>query len=271
VGADPHRPGRPGVAVDGKTIRGSAAGGQPARAVMAALDHAHGGVLAQVEIGAKTSEIGLFTALLDTIEVAGMVVTADALHAQRGHATYLVARGGHYLLTVKGNQPSLHAQLVGLPWRQIPIADRHEDRGHGRQETRTLKATALAGRQTLMFPHAAQALQITRRRRPTGEQKWSSETVYAVTSLTAHQATGAELAALVRGHWAIEDRLHYVRDVTYDEDNSRIRTGNGPRVMASLRNLAITALRLTGTTNIAAGTRHHARNPTRPLHVLKAL
>jgi predicted transposase YbfD/YdcC len=269
------------VAVDGKTVRGSGTSDRPARVLMAALDHAHGAVLGQVEIGAKTNEIPLFSTLLDSIDLAGAVVTADALHAQRAHAEYLVAtRGAHYLLTVKGNQPSLHTQLARLPWRQLPVADRRRERSHGRDQIRSVKVTEIGGHSTaLTFPHAVQALRITRRRRPLDTQpssqgsqgRWSSETVYAVTSLSARQATGAELADLVRGHWTIEDRLHYVRDVTYDEDRAQIRTGNGPHVMASLRNLAITALRLTGTTNIAADLRHHARRPERPLQLIKNL
>ena len=116
----------------------------------------------------------------------------------------------------------------------------------------------------LAFPHAAQAIQIVRQRRPLrrkNARKWSTETVYAITSLTAAQASPAELAAIVRGHWLIKDRLHWIRDVVYDEDRSQVRTGNGPRVMASLRNLAISILRLTGETNIAAALRHHARGP----------
>jgi predicted transposase YbfD/YdcC len=231
-------------------------------------------VLGQVEIGAKTNEIPLFSTLLDTVDLTSTVVTADALHAQRDHAEYLVAkRGAHYLLTVKLNQPTLFAQLAALPWGQIPVADRRRERGHGRAEIRRLKVTALAGpAHELLFPYAAQALQITRRRRPlNGDRSWSSETVYAVTSLTARHTSGAELADIVRGQWGIEDRLHYIRDVTYDEDRSQIRTGNGPRIMASLRNLAITAARLTGVTNIAASTRHQARRPDRPLQVIKAL
>jgi predicted transposase YbfD/YdcC len=162
------QPGRlHGVAVDGKTARGSARADQPARVLMAALDHAHGGVLGQVEIGAKTNEIPLFSTLLDDIDLTGRVVTADALHAQRAHAEYLHDRGAHYLLTVKRNQPSLHTQLARLPWRAIPIADRRRERGHGREEIRVMKATAVAGpSRALAFPHAAQALQITRRRRP---------------------------------------------------------------------------------------------------------
>ena len=115
----------------------------------------------------------------------------------------------------------------------------------------------------LAFPHAAQAIQIVRRRRPLNSKKWSAETVYAITSLTATQARPAELAAIIRGHWLIEDRLHWVRDVTYDEDRSQVRTANGPRVMASLRNLAIAILRLTGQTSIAAALRL-PRPPARP-------
>jgi Ni/Co efflux regulator RcnB len=120
----------------------------------------------------------------------------------------------------------------------------------------------------LAFPHAAQAIQIVRRRRPLNGKKWSTETVYAITSLAATQARPAELAAIARGHWLIEDRLHWVRDMDWDEDRSQVRTGNGPRVMASLRNLAITILRLTGETSVAAALRYHARRPSRPLQTI---
>jgi predicted transposase YbfD/YdcC len=212
----------------------------------------------------------MFAAVLDRIDLAGAVVTADALHAQRAHAEYLVARrGAHYLITVKRNQPGLHAQLAALPWRQVPVAHDAREKGHGRAERRTLKVTAVAA--GLAFPYAAQAIQIVRRRRPlTGKnsKKWSTQTVYAVTSLTVGQARPAELALMVRGHWGIEDRLHWVRDMDWDEDRSQVRTGNGPRVMASLRNLAIAVLRLSGHASIAAALRYHARRPGRPLQTI---
>ena len=218
----------------------------------------------------KTNEIPLFSTLLDRIDLTGAVVTADALHAQRAHAQYLVdSRGAHYVLTVKGNQPHLHAQLAALPWGEIPVGDDTRGRGHGRVERRTVKVTAVVA--GLLFPHAAQAVQMVRRRRPpnaTTGKRWSTETVYAVTSLTATQASPAELADILRGHWTIEDRLHWVRDMDYDEDRSQVRTGNGPRVMASLRNLAITILRLAGMINIAAALRHHNRRPDRPLQTI---
>ncbi len=223
------------IAVDGKTLRGSGTAGGPGRHLLAALDHAHGVVLCQIDVEAKTNEIPMFAAVLDRIDLAGAVITADALHAQRAHAGYLVAeRGAHDLITVKRNQPGLHAELAALPWRQIPVAHDTREKGHGRAERRILKVTAVAA--GLAFPHAAQAIQIVRRRRPLAgkrSKKWSTQTVYAITSLTVIQARPAELARIVRGHWAIEDRLHWVRDVVYDEDRSQVRTGNGPRVMAS--------------------------------------
>ena len=177
---------------------------------------------------------------------------------------YLARRGAHYLLIVKRNQPGLHAQLAALPWRDVPVAYTKAERGHGRTERRTLKITAVA--RGLAFPHAAQAIQIVRRRKMKG--KWSRETCYAVTSLTVTQATYAQLAAIIRGHWGIEDRLHWVRDMDFDEDRSQVRTASGPRIMASLRNLAITILRLAGAASIAAALRYHARRPARPLQTI---
>jgi predicted transposase YbfD/YdcC len=146
----------------------------------------------------------------------------------------------------------------------VPVAYTKRERGHGRTERRILKITAVA--RGLAFPRAAQAIQITRRRKVKG--KWSRETCYAVTSLSVTQARPAQLAAIIRGHWGIEDRLHWVRDLDFDEDRSQIRTASGPRIMASLRKLAITILRLTGATCIAAALRYHARQPSRPLRTI---
>ncbi|MFF0372719.1 transposase, partial [Micromonospora sp. NPDC005087] len=112
-------------------------------------------------------------------------------------------------------------------------------------------------------------LQIRRRRRRLDQPKrFTTETVYAITDLGVHQAKPAQLAAWIRGHWSIENKIHWVRDVTYDEDRSQIRTGTGPEVMAALRNAAIGALRTAGIANIAAANRHHARDSTRPLALL---
>ena len=221
-------------------------------------------MLGQTGAGAKTGEIPMLPALLDRIAVGGAVITAGALHAQRDHARYLARRGAHYILTVIGNQPGLHVQLKALPWREVPVTSDTRGRSHGRREHRTLKVIAVA--QGLAFPHATQAIQITRRRKVKG--KWSRETCYAVTSLTITQARPARLAAIIRGHWGIEDRLHWIRDNDFDEDRSQVCTAAGPRIMASLRNLVITILHLAGAANIAAALRYHARRPSRPLHTI---
>lgn len=255
------------VAVDGKRVRGSGSDTQDPRHLLGAIDHARGVVLAQREVGCKTNEITEFAPLLDTVDLSGAVVTADAMHAQCAHADYLVLRrGAHYLLTVKSNQPSLHAQLKALPWKDVPVAHTSSGRAHGRVEQRRVKVVTVAT--GILFPHARQAIQITRKTRKLKTKKWTTEVAYAVTSLTAEQATARELAAWVRGHWCIENRLHWVRDVTLDEDRSQIRTGNGPRVMASLRNLVISMLRIDGATNIAQALRHHAWDPLRPVKLL---
>jgi predicted transposase YbfD/YdcC len=259
---------RRALAVDGKALRGSRDGEQRARMVMACLDHDSGVTLGQIEIAEKSNEIPMFTTLLDTIaDVTDLVVTADALHAQREHAEYLHGRGAHYVITVKGNQKTLRNQLAGLPWTDVPIGHRETDTGHGRVVTRTYKVVTIAA--GIIFPHAAQAVQIVRTRKRKGSTKRATrETVYAVTSLTATQTQPTELARYIRGHWHVENKLHWVRDVTMGEDASRARTGGGPRMMASLRNLAISLLRLTGHTNIAKAIRHMGRKPTRAIKLI---
>ena len=273
----PTREQRRVFALDGKTVRGARTRGSDgvvgAPHLVSVIDQASGAVLGQVQVDAKGSEVAAFSTLLDQLDLHEVLISADALHAQRGHARYLHERGGHYLLTVKANQPTLLRRLRALPWTQIGVAARARARGHGRVETRAISVVSLDRCPDLsgeFFPHAAQAIKLVRRRRPLRPGgKWKTVTVYAITSLTAFQADPALLARWIRGHWSIENQLHWVRDVSFDEDRSQVRTGHGPQVMAALRNLAITALRLSGATNIAAGLRHHARDTTRPLATYK--
>jgi hypothetical protein len=146
----------------------------------------------------------------------------------------------------------------------VTTADRTRDRGHHRVDIRRLQVTTVAG---LDFPHATQAIRITRRPRSLRSRRWRTMTVYAVTSLTAAQASPARLADGIRGHWAIE-ALHHLRDTTLAEDASQVRTGTAPRAMASLRNLAIGMLRLRGDRNIAAALGRNARDATSVLPLL---
>ncbi|MFD8214179.1 ISAs1 family transposase [Streptomyces sp. NPDC059697] len=262
AGADgqPHA-----MAVDGKTLRGAARATRRKIHLLPACDHLSGLVLAQLDVGEKTNEITCFQPLLETLaDLAGMVVTSDAMHTQREHASYLLGRGAHYIVIVKGNQKKLHKQLKSLPWKQIPLKGRTRDTGHGRGEIRRIKVCTV---NSLLYPGARQAVQLKRRRVDHKTGKVSIKTVYAVTSLTAEQATPAELARLIRSHWKIE-ALHHVRDVTFAEDASQLRTGSAPRAMATWRNLAIGALRFAGKSSIAAGLRHNARDAGRPLALL---
>jgi predicted transposase YbfD/YdcC len=186
------------LAVDGKRLRGSARDGHQVH-LLAALDHHDGAVLAQRQVDGAPGEVPAFQPLLAGLDLAGVVVTADALPTQRDHAAFLVDVGAEDLLVVKANQPGLHDQLAGLPWRQIPVMDRTRDHGHGRVEVRTLKVAAVAG---LCFPHAAQAIQVIRRVRAPGSRRWRTVTAYAVTSL----ALGAARAAGRLAARALADR-----------------------------------------------------------------
>lgn len=261
----PSRPVRVAVAVDGKSLRGAIRSDGRCVHLLSVL-RGDGIVLAQREVDAKSNEITAFRPLLAPLDLTGAVVTFDALLTQTDHARFLVEeKDAHYIAVLKGNHPNLHALVKDLPWKEVPLMDRTRSAAHGRDEIRRLKAVTVPG---LPFPHAGQALQIVRRRRTVRTGKVSLERVYALTSLAVHQANAADLAERMRGHWAIENREHYVRDVTFREDASRVRTGSAPRAMASLRNLAIGTLRLAGRDNIAEGLRHHGRDMARPLATL---
>jgi predicted transposase YbfD/YdcC len=223
-------------------------------------------VVAQVEIDGKAGELSAFEPLLRPLDLVGTVVTADALHTQRDHARFLVQeKNAHFILVVKKNQPSLYHQLKQLPWRQIRVGHVEDHHGHGRTERRSIKVVTVEP--GLEFPHAARAICITRKTRPRRGGRWKTVTVYAITSLAAHHARPDELAAWIRQHWQIE-ALHHIRDVTYREDASQVRTGSGPAVMAALRNLAISILKLCGWTNIAQANRRHLQDARRCLATL---
>src|SRR5450830_1239377 len=262
--APDRRPVRRVLAVDGKAMRATLRGTSPMH-LLCALDQASGVVVAEVSVDVKTNEIPLFATLLDQIpDLKGTLVTGDALHAQVGHLNYLHRRGADLLVCVKGNQPTLRKRLKGLPWTDVPVGHTQTGRGHGRIEKRTVKVvTVEAG---LGFPHAAHGIQIVRRSRPitpgtARRAKWRTETVYAICTLSAAQTQPRELARWLRDHPGIDNRLHWVRDVTLGEDLHQARTGSGPHALAVCRNLLISLLRLSGHTNIASALRHHAGHP----------
>ncbi|MFI6151042.1 ISAs1 family transposase, partial [Streptomyces sp. NPDC051109] len=237
---------RRSLAVDGKTVRGARRTDGTQVHLLAAMTGT-GLVAAQCEVGSKTNEITVFKPMLAPLDLAGTVVTFDAVHSQTGHARFLVEeKKAHYIAVIKGNQPLLLQQLRQLPWREIPLLDKTRATQHGRDEIRRVKTCTVT--RGLGFPHAAQAVQIARRRQTITTGKVTLERVYAVTDLAAEQADAPEIARHLREHWGIENKIHHVRDTTFAEDASRVRTGTAPRAMAALRK--------------------HSRDATRPLATL---
>jgi predicted transposase YbfD/YdcC len=255
--------GRLVVAIDGKTVRGAKDKDGKAPHLVAALAHGIGAVLGQVAADARSNEIPAVRDLLKAFaRLAGAVITIGALHTQSDTAQVILDRDADYVMTVKANMPTLYRKLKKLPWAAVPGFSAVST-GHGRRACRTIKVTLVPA--WIDFDGAAQVAQV--RRTVTKDGRKTVEVVYLITS--DRDADPATLAAWIRGHWEIENRLHWVRDVTYQEDKSLVRTGNAPRVMASLRSLAISMLRLDGHANIASANRHHARDPQRTLRLLQ--
>jgi predicted transposase YbfD/YdcC len=241
------------VAVDGKTSRGARRADGTRVHLLGVAEHG-GHLLGHLEIDVKHNETSHFTELLEPLDLAGAVVTFDALHTVRANLNWLAAeKKAHYIAVVKKNQPLLHARIKALPWRQVPAGASAREAGHGRRETRTLKAAHVS---RLDFPHARQAIKITRWRQDTTTGKTTRETVYAITSLTSAEATGQDMAWLVREHWSIEAH-HHIRDVTFGEDAATSRTGSGPANLATIRAAIIAAIKDAGYLHIPEGRRDH--------------
>ncbi len=258
------------VRLDGKTVRGAVDPDGEQLHLLSALGGSPGPdpaalVIAQAPTdGAKTREPETARALLEPLDLRDVTVTADALHTVKATAELIHQQGGHFVLPVKQNRPALFDALNALPWATTAIGYESTEVGHGRSTRRTIRV--LPAPPGLPFPHVSQVWLIERYV-TTSDGKQSAAAQLGVTSHPAETAGPAEIAAFNRGQWAIET-LHFIRDTCYREDNSRVRTRFGPRVLASLRNLAINALRLAGRTDITEATRWANRNMTRPFTIL---
>jgi predicted transposase YbfD/YdcC len=263
--------GEAAVALDGKTLRGSRKQGAPGVHLLSALSHHLGLTLAQQAVDDKTNEITQVETVLRQLVLKDRVVTMDALLTQRHVAQTIVDAGGDDVMTVKENQPQLRADIE-LVFALPPAGDRQEtarmvDIGHGRIEQRNITTSAaLVGYSD--WPGLAQVFELGRHviTQKTGQER--AEVVYGVTSLRPERATPGRLLELVRGQWQIENKSHWVRDVTFDADRSQVRCGNIPQVMAALRNTAIGLLRWAGHTNIAAACRQLAAQPAQALALI---
>lgn len=258
--------GPPAVSLDGKCVRGASTKATKAPHLVSVFRHDTKTVAAQRQVDLKSNEITVFQDVLDVIgDLAGHVVVADALHTQREHARYLHGRDAFYLFPVAENQPKLFAAVNALDWDSAPEAFVTNDKGHGRLERRTTRV--LPAPADLPFPHARQVVLTERTTTGRGDDKVHAVAALAVTSTPAHLVGPAGLATMIRGHWGIES-LHHVRDTTYREDASRVRTGTAPRVMACIRNQAISLARTAGWKNIAQATDHYRDRPADALQLL---
>lgn len=268
--------GSQGIAIDGKAQRGRLqyqTDGCPVHALAAVL-HGTGIVLAQEAITAgddkAEAELAVAPALLDRLDWAGRVLTGDALFCQRRLCQQVLAAGGDYLLVVKDNQPTLARDIAWLfaspTGREQPMPLRDErvartvERGHGRtNDTRQLVATTdLVGYSD--WPGLAQVFRLERTWHEDGASQHAVH--YGVTSLPPEVAGPERLLTLKRHHWQIETGLHFVKDVTLGEDRCLIHVGQGPIVMAMLRDTVISLIRHSGWRTIASRLRYLADRPT---------
>ena len=260
-----------GVAVDGKAVRGAKRPDGTQVQLLAALRHDTGMVIGQRNVeNDKTNEILAFAPLLEPLNLTGRVVTADAMHTQKKAARLVVRKGGHYIFGVKENQPKLWNAAVDAANGIDLDHPQHEtcQRAHGRIDRHRVWSASVPS--TITFPHAKTYIIVERESSTLGDVRTSIETRYYVTDLTTDDASIEHLFRLVHGHWSIENSLHWVRDVTFGEDLSQVRTGTLPRILATLRNLAIGIIRHATyrSVNIAAATRQLARQPDLTLDLL---
>jgi predicted transposase YbfD/YdcC len=244
-------PGLQGQSIDGKTVRGLRRYGRSLHLV-SLVRHGSGVVLNQVAVSDKSNEITAVPQLLAKRDLTGTVTTMDALLTQRSLCQQILDQGGHYLVVVKRNHPSLYDDIAllfeGRPWtiqektREYQSA-RSCQKQHGRIEIRMLEtSTSLAD--YLAWPGLAQVMVRHSQRTIISSGKTTNKITYAITSLSLQQANADQLAAIWRAHWTIENQVHYVRDVTFAEDACHVRTGRAPQALAAFRNAVLSLFRL---------------------------
>lgn len=236
------------VAIDGKTLRRSfdrAAGKSPLH-MLHAWSADQRLLLGQLAVDGKSNEITAVPKLLDLLSLKGRIVTADALNCQRAIAAKVVAQGGDYVLALKGNQGCLHDDVrtfLDDPARPVEASHTMVDGDHGRIETRT--SLVSSDIEWLQEQHAwpgLMAIGKVVRTREIGTQT-STETAYYLLSTALSAARFGEVA---RAHWGVENGLHWVLDVTMNEDQARNHKDHGPQNIALLRRLALNLAKLEG-------------------------
>ncbi|GHO42070.1 ISAs1 family transposase [Ktedonospora formicarum] len=244
------------IAIDGKTLRGTTQGAHPVHQ-LSCYEVATGTVLWHCNVGEKENEISALKPLLTSTCVSGRILTLDAMHTQRALCALVQQLGGDYLLIAKGNQPTLREDIADL--LDDPFPDRRRwqqaetwSKGHGRLEHRQLLCSPdlneWFGRDWVGIE---QVFRLQRTTRLLKSGKMRHEVVYGISSLSLRQAPPARILELIRAHWAIENRLHYRRDVSLGEDSCQTRTGSVPSLLAQLNSTALSLMDHLGVRNVA--------------------
>ncbi len=260
------------LALDGKTVRGSGGDGSPALQLLSAFATQVRLVLAERAI-ANYDEIAAALALLEGLDLRGWIITGDAKFTQKAIVQKVIEQDGDYVLTAKANQPTLVDDIAALFDDPKVVAEtitttRRIDLHGSRIEVRELRASSALSAEYCGWAGLRQVFRIERHRinKRTGEREVKVR--YGITSLSPERADAKRLAAILRGHWGIENRLHWVRDVILGEDASRIRTGHAPQVMAVFRNVAVSLLGLLDYDSPSEGFRHFAWNPAEAIKIV---
>jgi predicted transposase YbfD/YdcC len=265
--------------IDGKTLRGTIPPGKThGTHLLAAYLPQQGIVLMQVEVGCKENEIVAAPRVLKSVNLQGKIVTGDAMFAQRELSEVVVAGGAEYVWTIKDNQPSLRAEIaagfaIEAGETVLPVMkndfERAEtiEKGHGRIEVRRLTATKQM-KGYLQWPHLEQVFKIEREIEELSTGKQRREVSYGVTSLKREEASAARLMEIVRGHWGIENGLHYRKDKTLREDACRLKRGEAAQVMAVINNLIVGLVLRQGIRNLAGARRRYSAYPLEALNLI---
>ena len=240
-------------------MRGSIAAGQTRGThLLAAYLPSEGVVLAQVEVDGKENEIKAAPRLLQAIDLRDKVVSGDAMLTQRDLSAQVVAAGGAYLWPVKDNQPQLYDDIATFFASEGEgTATTTVEKGHGRIEQRRLRASTGLN-EYLDWPHVQQVFRVDRRTEHVKRGEITHETAYGITSLGPEQADPQQLLTMVRGHWNIENGLHYRRDETLREDWCHLRLGHAQHMMAVINNLVLALLLRQGANNVPQQRRRYA-------------
>lgn len=272
------------LAVDGKALCGTRiAEAEPSDFILSVYDVHTQRVVAQVPVETKENEIVAAPKALETVKLAGKIVTGDAMHAQRAISAEIVAQGGDYLWVIKENHPRLYQDIHNLFAPDCPkpgfgkiITDFQSaetvNSGHGRIEKRSIQTSRMLN-DYLDWPGVGQVYRLERTfhwRRRGKVIKTSQEVEYGITSLTRPKATAKRVLQVRRQHWQIETGLHYRRDVTFHEDATRMTQAAAGRILAMVHNLAIGLIKQAGFCNAAQARRYYDGHILQAFHLLLA-